>query len=111
MSSRGTIAGLTTLLLALFVAAAGLLAHSHSAPTGPLQGDLQAHHPVAVPAVAQVRTPMPTPDLPDDPGIWSFVCAPVIPEAVSTVSVPSGALVRTHDIISPPSRGPPAAML
>jgi hypothetical protein len=111
MTLRRATSGLAALLLALLVAASGLLPQSSAAQGTSGQKDLRANDALIVIVAPQVRTLLPAPDGTDDPGF--IVCVPDHTAARDTGAVfaPDAALIRIYPILIPPSRGPPAAML
>ena len=114
MRTRGAIAKLSALLLALAVATVGLLSRAGATGSGPLKRDLQAHHPFAAPAVAQVRTPAAVPDLPelpDHPEVALPAPEPVMPHAIGAPSVAPGARDCIRRIACSLARGPPSAAI
>lgn len=108
---RRVTSGLAALLLALLVAASVLLPQSSAAQGTSGQKDLRSTDAPIVIVAPQVRTLLPAPDVTDDPGF--MVCVPEHASARDTGAVfaPDAALICSHPILIPPSRGPPAAML
>jgi hypothetical protein len=111
MTLRRATSGLAALLLALLVAASGLVPQSSAAQDTSGQKDLRANDVLIVSVAPQVRTLLPAPDGTDDPGFT--VCLPEHANARDTgaVFVPDAAPIRIHAILIRPSRGPPSAML
>lgn len=111
MTRRRATSGLAALFLALLVAASGLLPQSSAAQDTSGQKDLRANDVLIVSVAPQVRTLLPTPDGSDDPGL--IVCVPghAVARDTGAVFAPDAALICSHPILIPPSRGPPAAML
>jgi hypothetical protein len=111
MTLRRATSGLAALMLALLVAASGLLAHSGVAQDTSGQKDLRANDALIVIGALQVRTLLSAPDGTDDPGFIAGLPEYASPRDIGAVFAPDFALIRIHPILIPPSRGPPAAML
>jgi hypothetical protein len=111
MTLRRAISGLAALLLALLVAASGLLPQSSAAQDTSGQKDLRATDSLIVIVAPQVRTLLPAPDGTDDPGLLVRVPEHAGARDSGAVFAPDAALICSHPILIPPSRGPPAAML
>lgn len=111
MTLRRAISGLAALLLALLVAASGLVPQSSAAQDTSGQKDLRANDVLIVSVAPQVRTLLPAPDGTDDPSFMVSLPEHASARDTGAVFAPDTALIRFHPILVPPSRGPPAAML